>query len=171
MAVMLALLGWRRGALAWLLAVAGTLAAMLVLKLLFAACGGMLPSLGIHSPSGHTAAAAVVYGGLGALLFASPPLALVLSAGAAVLFGTSRVVLGFHSVAEAFAGGLVGLVGTALLVRMAGPPPPRMRNRVLVAALLVVIMVFHGHHVRAEPAIMRFAYLLHVWPLSACRLG
>ena len=57
-------LGWRRGALAWAVAVGGTLALMLALKLVEFACG---PSL-LRAPSGHTAAAAVVCGGLAVML-------------------------------------------------------------------------------------------------------
>ena len=70
------LLGWRRGALAWIVTACLTLGAMLVLKLLAMACG---PDH-LRTPSGHTAAAAFVTGSLAAILFRarslpSPPLA------------------------------------------------------------------------------------------------
>ena len=55
-----ALAGWRRGAVAWAAAVVGTLALMVVLKLVFLACGHLLPGSQLHSPSGHTAAAAAI---------------------------------------------------------------------------------------------------------------
>ncbi len=169
-AVALMLLGWRRGAAAWLVGVVGTLGAMLVLKLVFHACGGLIPQAGIHTPSGHTAAAAVTYGGVVALLGASGGLAFAAAAGAAVVFGISRVALGFHTPPEVLVGGLVGLLGAALLIRLAGPPPAlRRRNTALLAALLAALVVFHGAHVRAETTIGRWAMLLQVWPLSACR--
>src|SRR5215211_6442054 len=66
-ALALAAVGWRREALAWSVAVAGTLAAMLVLKLAVLAYSGHLGA-GMRSPSGHTAAGTVLYAGLLALL-------------------------------------------------------------------------------------------------------
>ena len=42
-ALLLALSGWRRGALAWTAAIGGTLALILLLKLRFFACGHFLP--------------------------------------------------------------------------------------------------------------------------------
>ena len=66
--VLLLAIGWRRGALAWAGCVAGVMAVMLALKLVTLACGWRVPWTGLSSPSGHTAASAVVYGGLLALL-------------------------------------------------------------------------------------------------------
>src|SRR5579884_655434 len=59
--------GWKRGALAWLITAGATLGLMLILKLACIACGP--PQL--RTPSGHTAAAAIVAGSLAALLW--PP--------------------------------------------------------------------------------------------------
>ncbi|MCW3475589.1 hypothetical protein OL599_13475, partial [Rhodovastum sp. RN2-1] len=69
-ALSLWLAGWGRGALAWCAAIAATFAAVGALKLAVFAFGAppVLPDL--RSPSGHTAAAALVYGGLAALLAA-----------------------------------------------------------------------------------------------------
>ncbi len=171
-AAALMLLGWRRGALAWLTGVLGTLAVVLVLKLLFGACGGLIPGADIQSPSGHTAAAAVTYGGIVALLGASADMTLAFSAVAAVAFGVSRVVLGLHTPPEVLMGGGVGLAGAALMLRLAGRPPPvKRRNTGLLAALLVALVLFHGAHVHAETSISRFARLLEIWPLSVCRAG
>src|ERR1051326_4502016 len=67
-AVALAAMGWWRGALAFLGVVAVTFAAVLTLKLGFLACRPVFGPWSIESPSGHTAAASVVAGGLAALL-------------------------------------------------------------------------------------------------------
>ena len=66
-AVVFAIAGWWRGVVAWTTAVGATLGVMLLLKLAFLACGPLLPSMDV-SPSGHTAAAGVVYGGLLAIM-------------------------------------------------------------------------------------------------------
>src|SRR4051794_32189680 len=65
-ALSLAAVRWRREALAWSVAVAGTLAAMLALKLAVFAYPGHLAGA-VRNPSGHTAAGIVVYAGLLAL--------------------------------------------------------------------------------------------------------
>jgi membrane-associated phospholipid phosphatase len=97
-------------------------------------------------------------------------LTLAISAAAAVAFGISRVVLGFHTPPEVVVGALVGLSGAALIARLAGRPPPVKQGRTrLLAAFLVVLLLFHGAHVHAETSIGRFARLLELWPLSACR--
>ena len=67
-ALVLLLAGWWRGALAWFTAVPATLGAVLLAKLSTMACQGMMPPIGLLSPSGHAASAAVVYGGLLALV-------------------------------------------------------------------------------------------------------
>src|ERR1700746_1643590 len=67
-ALVLALSGWRRGALAWASVIGGTLAFVLLLKLRFFGCGHFLPEASFSNPSGHTAAAAAVYGGLLAMM-------------------------------------------------------------------------------------------------------
>lgn len=171
-AIGLAACGWRRGALAWIAAVAGTLGIMGVLKLASHACGPLLPGLHLRSPSGHTAAAAAVYGGLIALLgrrFLDRPA--WLGAGAvlcAAAIGASRLALGVHSVIEVAIGGIVGVAGAFVLIRLAGRPPPALRPAPLVAAVLAVAVAFHGFHLPAEAAI-RDSALVHIWPLSACR--
>jgi membrane-associated phospholipid phosphatase len=170
-AVLLLILGWRRGAVAWVVAVCGTLGTMLLLKITFYACGDAASEAAIHSPSGHTAAAAVTYGGLATLFGFPPPVALAVAAGSAVAFGISRLVLGFHNLHEVLLGGVIGIAGAAVLAFIAGRPPPRLHHATLVAALVIGLVLFHGAHVHAESAIGRLAMLLDVWPLSACRGG
>lgn len=165
-AVVLGLFGWRRGALAWAAVVLGTLGAMMALKMLFTACGPLLlPGVGLRTPSGHTAAAAVIYGGLAALLGLPAAAALAISAAAAILVGASRLVLGVHTLPEVVLGAVVGCIGAALLVRLVGPKPPRVRNAALLATLLVMLVLFHGAHLHAETAIAGMGRLF----LSVCR--
>src|SRR5918997_4183426 len=97
-ALALAAVGWRREALAWSVAVAGTLAAVLALKLLALAYSGQLGTA-LRSPSGHTAAGTVVYAGLltllaGRRLGSRTGIALLAGAALAALFGCARFVLG-----------------------------------------------------------------------------
>ena len=67
-ALVLAGLGWRRGAVAWLAAVGVTFGAVLTLKLVLFTCGPALHLATLRSPSGHTAAAAIIAGGIAVTL-------------------------------------------------------------------------------------------------------
>jgi membrane-associated phospholipid phosphatase len=165
--LVLLLAGWWRGALAWFIAVPATLGAVLVAKLSTMACQGLLPPVGLLSPSGHTASASVVYGGLLALVIGGPRAA-VLSAGAvAALMGYTRLALGVHTLADVLAGGLIGIVGAVALSLLAGPRPALRRGWIGVAAASVAVLVlFHGRHVYAEMHIRQMSQQL--WPLSLC---
>jgi len=167
-AIVLVLLGWLRGAMAWAVAVCGTLAVMLGLKMLFTVCGPAVPELDIRTPSGHVAAAAVIYGGLAALLGLRPAMTVLLSIGIAALVAVSRITLGAHTPSEAFVGGLVGCAGAATVALLAGPKPPGMRHAPSIAAPLLLVVLLHGVHLHAEPTIGRLAHLLDTWPFSAC---
>jgi membrane-associated phospholipid phosphatase len=163
--------GWRRGALGWAVAVAGTLAVMLVLKLCLIPCGHLLPLSSLRSPSGHTAGAAVVYGSLLAIWVRHKSGSAVWTAPVALLFvlliGATRLALGYHSPIEVLIGGAVGLVGAVLAVMLAGPPPTRFRFRVLALPMLIVVVIFHGFRLPAEAEIARLSFTM--WPFSACR--
>ncbi len=117
-------LRWRRGALAWGACVAGVLAVMLVLKLVALACGAHFAWTGVVSPSGHTATAAVVYGGLFALL--APPsrtgTLVAAAAGGLVALGVglTRLALHVHTPADVLVGAAVGVAGAVLMRRLAG---------------------------------------------------
>jgi membrane-associated phospholipid phosphatase len=156
-AVVLAAQGWWRGAFAWIGVVAITFGVILALKLGFLACGPVFDPMSLRSPSGHTAAASVVAGGLVALL-AGRRLAVTLFALlAAIVIGLSRLELGVHSVPEVIIGGLTGVAGAALLSRLAGPPPSR-RPVSLLAVAFVVAMLLHGMRLPAEAAIWRLSH-------------
>lgn len=177
-ALVFAASGWWRGLGAWLLAVAGVLGTILVLKIAFGACPAAAAT-GIRSPSGHTASAGIVYGGIMLLLLrgrVSRPVLLLIPVAAALVFGASRLALGVHTPGDVVAGGLVGLAGVAALARLSGPMSVRHQGR-LVATLLLLMALFHGRHLGAEEAIHHFdlqAWLPTDWaqPLDrACRIG
>jgi membrane-associated phospholipid phosphatase len=166
--VALLLQGWRRGAAAWALAVVGTFAAMLALKLVFLACGPSLGASDIRTPSGHVAAATVITGGLAALLLGRRATVLPAAILAAIVIGASRLVLGMHSLPEVVLGALVGLAGAWVLLLVAGQPPPTLDVRRIAIITVVVALVFHGLHLPAEAHIRSTAWrLAHV--LSVCQ--
>jgi membrane-associated phospholipid phosphatase len=164
-------LGWRRGALAWAAGVGGVLGAMLLLKLIVFACGWRMGWSGLSSPSGHTAAAAVVYGGLLGLL--APPgwggavVAGLAGGGVALLFGMTRLALQVHTVPDVIVGAVVGVAGAILLRRLAGERPRRIVSPWLALAALTAMFLFHGHRLEAETRIRWLA--LDVWPLKLCK--
>jgi len=166
-AIMLLLQGWRRGALVWLAVVGTTFATMLALKVVFLACPPVFHSADIRSPSGHVAAAAVVAGGLTALLTGRRNSILPVAIFAALVIGLSRLVLGLHSLPEIALGALVGLAGATALLAFAGPPPALRPGR-LFAVVVLVALLFHGLHLPAEAAIRHTAYRAAQF-LSVCR--
>ena len=170
-AVALLAMGWWRGGLAWTVCVGGVLAVMLLLKILFVACAAPLAWLGIHSPSGHTAAAAIAYGGLILLLGRGrAPLPLLLAAPPliAVVIGISRLVLHAHVPIEVVVGGIVGVAGACVLVPLAGPRPT-LRSWPVAAASAAVILAFHGVRLQAEHTIHALALLSWLQLSAMCR--
>lgn len=166
--VALWLLGWRRGAVSWVVVVCGTLFAMLVLKLLLIACGpDQFPH--VRTPSGHTAAAAVLAGGVSALWTQRHrcTAAMIAACAAAGIIGVSRYMLGLHTVFEVLAGAVVGICGAIVFAYVAGPAP-RMRLRWVVIPILLNLAVFHGRTADVEPTIWRFSYLFS-HGLNVCR--
>jgi membrane-associated phospholipid phosphatase len=155
-ALVLAAQGWRRGALAWIAVVAMTLGVILLMKVGFLACAPVFHPWELRSPSGHTAAASVVAGGMVALIAGRLRAVLCVALLAAVLIGSSRLELGFHSPPEVVIGALTGVAGAALLSFLAGPPPSRRPVSLLVVAF-VVAMLLHGMRLPAEAAIWRFS--------------
>lgn len=157
---------WYRGAAAWALAVVATFAAMLALKLVFLACAANFGTTGLHTPSGHVAAATVVTGGLAALLLRQRATVLPLAVLAAIVVGVSRLVLGAHSLPEVVIGALVGLAGAQALLLLAGRPPPGLDVRRIAVIAAAIVVVFHGLHFPAEAHIrataMRVAQMLAV---------
>jgi len=156
--LLLAMSGWPRGAIAWVLAIGATLVLVMLLKLRFFACEGT-------NPSGHTAAAAAVYGGLAGLVAgvirndmrAAVANAIIVAALLAVVIGHSRLVLDRHSLVEVVIGGAIGIGGAAAFVRLAGTPIPAMPIGGIVALALVVVFMLHGARLSAEETIKSMA--------------
>jgi membrane-associated phospholipid phosphatase len=166
-ACVLAIQGWRRGALVWLGVVAVTFGLILLLKLVFLACPPLFGPTDIRSPSGHVAAATVVCGGLAALLTRCRASILPVALFAAAVIGVSRLMLGAHSVPEVVLGALVGLAGAIALRALAGAPPA-MRPGRLLAVVVIVAALFHGMRLPAEAAI-RHTALRAAQMLSVCQ--
>ncbi len=165
--LVLLLAGWWRGALAWFLAVPATLGVVLVAKMSTMACQDLLPPIGLLSPSGHTASAAIVYGGVLALVLRGPLAAALSAAAAGAAVGFTRLALDVHTTADVIAGAAIGIAGAVALTLLAGPRPPLRRGWIgVAAAMLAVIVLFHGRHVYAEMHINRISQ--QIWPLSLC---
>lgn len=155
-ALVLAAQGRGRGAVAWLGAIGATFGIILLLKLGFMACGTVFGPWTLRSPSGHAAAAAVVAGGLAALVTGQRWAVLAIAVLAAGVIGTSRVVLGLHSEPEVWLGAAIGVAGAVVLSWLAGPPPFR-RSAPLLAVVGVVAVLLHGARLPAEAAIVHAA--------------
>ena len=157
-AIALAVQGWRRGALIWLGVVFVTFGLVVSLKLAFLGCGQLLPlrPSDLRSPSGHVASAALIGGGLTALLTRRVKSVLPVAGLTAGVIGLSRLVLGMHSVPEVIIGALVGLAGAGGLLILVEPPPSLRPARLIVVVALVAAL-FHGMHLPAEAAIRHTA--------------
>ena len=154
-AVGLGLGGWLRAAAAWLIVVSATFGFVGATKiLLFVACPcSMFPTL--MSPSGHTAAATLIYGGGAGLLLRRDAnrvwFAMACALPIAALFAVTRIALHLHSVPDVLAGASMGLAGALMLVIAAGPKPANFRPIFLVASMVAPIVGLHGLHLSMEP--------------------
>lgn len=162
--------GWGRGARAWALCVLALLAVMGPLKLALAGCGTAVsppPALRLASPSGHTAAAALIIGGgAGLLLRMRLPQTLGLALLAALLTGATRLGLHVHSPAEVALGAVLGIAAAGALQLLAGPAPEALRARRLVPGLVLAVLLLHGTHLHAEAWLHALAASL--WPHPGC---
>lgn len=151
----LGVIGWWRGMVAWLLAVGGTFAVILVMKAGFYAAASEYGDLYRISPSGHVAAACVVYGGLAILLLQGLAPRVVIAAVpviAGLVIGITRLSLGMHTPLEVCIGGVFGLTGAAVLAATCGGRP-RFVAWPLTMAGCVTVLALHGLHFQAEEAI------------------
>lgn len=161
-----ALLGWPRGALAWVCVLGTALGLVLLLKLGLRACGSEVPAWLPGNPSGHVASATAIYGGLAAIALGRGRAALLPALLIAVVVAATRVGLGVHTVADVIAGALIGLAAALALGRLAGPRPAGRRWLAPLVALTVAA-VLHGTHLDAEAAIRALAARLSP-AITAC---
>ncbi len=151
----LGILGWWRGAFAWMAAVGGTFAVIVVLKAGFFSLAGTFGSDYALSPSGHVASACVVYGGLAVLLLrGSVPRVLLAAIPVAVVLviGASRLALGVHTLPEVVIGAMVGAAGLVALAATMGERPA-VAGWAVTALGGVTVLALHGLHLPAEQAI------------------
>ena len=145
----------------WMLAVGACGLTMAVLKVALIGCGSRLGVPAGFNPSGHSAMAATVWGGLGRLAgyrlaggrrWLAWSVALALVAAIAV----TRLTLAVHTPGEVAAGLTVG----ALALTLIRPPSPALALRRLVPALvaaIVVVLALHGNRLPAEDSLHRLA--------------
>lgn len=155
-AVVWAVLG--RRATRWVVASAVTLGGMAALKI------GSFALLGpwIFSPSGHTASAAIVYGGLAWVLLrpwlGRPGLGRLapglVAALCVAVIGWTRLALAAHSVTEVAAGAVVGGAGLVWLTQRV-PAPGRIWPAIV--AVPVVWGLFHGQSLGVEDGLRGLA--------------
>jgi membrane-associated phospholipid phosphatase len=153
--LVLGVMGWWRGLFAWVGSVGATLAVILALKLLGLALADDLRWGEPLSPSGHTASACVVYGGLAVLMLRGvlpAPLLAAITPLILLAMGYTRVELLAHNPMEVLIGGVVGCIGVAILAATAGPRP-RLVGWPVLGAAACTMLVFHGMHLPAETAI------------------
>jgi membrane-associated phospholipid phosphatase len=152
-AAVLLLSGWRRGAVAWCSVVPLTLLAVGLAKFMVFRFGApaWLPDL--LSPSGHTASAALVYGGLMAILvpYMGPwRRVLLVAVPMAAIIGVTRLFLRVHTLDDVIVGAIIGLVGAISLARLAGHRPIHISLWPAAGTVVMVVILFHGIRLPAE---------------------
>ena len=146
---------------------------IVVLKLSLAGCQPPSPLAAFRTPSGHTASATLIYGGLIAVISGDVGVTVLASVICAILIGVSRLILHLHTLAEAMVGGSVGALGSSLLAvalpHLTGQArSPRYLTTGLPVIALVMALALHGVHWRLEPKISYVSH--HYWPWHVCRM-
>lgn len=155
--------GWCRAALAWLAVTAATLGAVGLGKVAVFVWGAPASIPLLLSPSGHTASAPLIYGGLAMILLPrrwGRALGLPLAALCCAAIGATRVGLGEHTVPDVWAGAAIGLAGSAVLQGAIGTKPFDFRPWALIGLGAAAIAGFHGLHMPAEPWLRALAAML-----------
>ncbi len=146
--------GWITGARTWVLCCGTTLATLGAAKLAVFVFGpfSFLPLL--DSPSGHTAASAIAWGGLAVLLLPRPhrrSLGLPIAAAITALIGATRLGLHVHTLPDVVIGAAIGLTGTLVLALTLDDLPPGLRRSLLLGPALLIAATLHGYRLPAEP--------------------
>jgi membrane-associated phospholipid phosphatase len=166
--VVLAAYGWWRAAVMWLAVTGGTFAVVLVLKFGFIGCGPVFDHFGVRSPSGHTAAGAILAGGLAALFTRRRWIVFAVATLAAAVIGVSRLALDMHTPTEALLGGAIGILGAVALPHFVRPEATKPPAVALAVAVLLAVLL-HGRRLPAEPVIAHAA-LATMQYFPACRV-
>jgi membrane-associated phospholipid phosphatase len=167
-ALMLVWLLWlhaRRAAVSWVIAVSLCIVETALLKIVLYVCP---PVPDLVSPSGHTGFSMLVYGAIVLAIAAEGRgwrRAAVLAAGAALIVGIagSRLLLKMHSALEVGVGVLIGALTLTVFAR--GYLRSRSEERPLLPLILpaiAVIILFHGHELRAEGYLHAISRYLHL---------
>jgi membrane-associated phospholipid phosphatase len=158
------LIGWKRGAYGWLLAVFGTLSCVVISKFTFYLIQSFvrLP-IALTSPSSHAAAGALVWGSLAALCLrggrAGVRTAIATSGLCATLFSLTRLQLGVHTRSEVVTGSLIGVLGCVAFVVLAGRTRRAFYRVRLMALAATVVCCTWGSSLHAEHLIRSAAYV------------
>lgn len=143
---------WRMAA-AWAVMVVAGSGLMLMLKLYFEACGPARHRV-LYSPSGHTMAATMVYGGLLSLTRLNRAALLVVTLAIALLMGWTRVALGYHTVMEVVVGGALGLAVVACFSQWTQGWQKNFRPVLSILCVVAVVGIsMRGWHPNIESAI------------------
>ena len=153
---------WRAAA-GWAAVLTLCAALTMVAKMVFHACGGQFPALGIHSPSGHTSLSTTFYG-CGSLILSAHQsrsrrlTALLASVGLSLAIAASRVALHAHTIEEAAAGFAIGVFCVALFATHYLPRAVYLPYwPIPVMAILGLALVTHGRHLSVERLLDRAA--------------
>jgi membrane-associated phospholipid phosphatase len=137
----------------WLIAVAICIGGTELLKVYFFACP---PMTDLHSPSGHKSLGTLVYGALFMYVAAETQRwqrRIVTAIGALFILSiaVSRVLLHAHTMSEIWSGFLLGSLALAIFTRSyLSHHPVRVWLQPLILAMVVILIIFHGHELRAE---------------------
>lgn len=149
---------WRM-AMAWAVMIGAGSGLVLLLKLYLEACGPGRHRV-LYSPSGHTMAATMVYGGLLSLTRVRRSVLMGGALAIAVCEGWTRVALGYHTVTETIVGGMVGLVMVLGFRIWTEDFQKKFSPVVSVLALLLLVAIFvRGWHPDVEGHIQTISRL------------
>jgi hypothetical protein len=163
----------RRLAAAWLFCMGGCAGTMMALKLGFLACGHLVFAGTVHTPSGHSAMAALFYGAAALTVTRGAPALtryslLIRGVGAAVALavGASRIVVSAHTPQEVVFGLSVGFawLGVFALMQPKAYTLPRPSATVLCVFGLVygglLTGTLSGQHMSLELLLFHYARVL-----------
>ena len=146
----LAVGGWRRGAIGWLVVAGVTLGVVGAAKLAVFVFGAPFGMTLLLSPSGHTASAPLVYGGLAMALLPGRLWGPAVAVAAVIAIGLTRVALGYHTAPDVWVGGGIGLAGTAAMWATLRARPAEFRRLATLGLVAAVLVGFHGLRLPAE---------------------